>query len=74
MLKLTALSAVVSVVGAIEMKCGLDPKVNADTFAAYVGNHEIGFLLESACGRNRGIFVTNPPDGHTYNCARLFQR
>ena len=30
--------------------------------------------MQSACGRNRGVFVTQPPDGHTYNCAHFPQR
>ena len=33
------------------VKCGLDPKVNADTWSSYID--EIGFIFESACGRNR---------------------
>ena len=69
-MKSVALAALVTLASA-ELQCRLDPKVNADTFAAYVDNHEIGFLCESACGRNRGIFVVEPADGHTYNCAKF---
>ena len=52
-----------------KLRCGLDPRINAQTFEAYVG--EIGNIFGSACGRNRGIFVTTPADGHTYNCANF---
>jgi hypothetical protein len=52
-----------------ELQCHLDSKVNPETWASYLT--EIGFVFEAACGRNRGIFVTNPPDGHTYNCAKF---
>eukprot|EP00457_Paulinella_chromatophora_P003750 gb/GEZN01003758.1/.p1 GENE.gb/GEZN01003758.1/~~gb/GEZN01003758.1/.p1 ORF type:complete len:598 (-),score=96.03 gb/GEZN01003758.1/:275-2068(-) len=49
--------------------CQLDPKVNADSWPSY--KDEIGNLFASACGRNRGVFVVNPPDGHTYGCANF---
>jgi len=53
----------------LQISCGLDPKINAWTFESYLD--EIGNIFGSACGRNRGIFVTDPPDGHTYNCAHF---
>ena len=28
-------------------------------------------LLAPLCGRNRGIFVLDPPDGHTYGCVKF---
>jgi hypothetical protein len=65
------LPAILAVAFAGELKCRLDSKVNADTFPDYVNNHELGFIYESACGRNRGIFVVEPADGHTYNCAKF---
>ena len=49
------------------LECRLDRRINVDTFSDYLG--EIGNIFGSACGRNRGIFVIEPPDGHTYNCA-----
>lgn len=49
------------------LHCGLDTKINIDTFPDYIG--EIGNIFGAACGRNRGIFVIDPADGHTYNCA-----
>ena len=54
------------------LECRLDKKINEKTFASYVD--EIGNIFGSACGRNRGIFVTDPPDGHTYNCAAFPER
>lgn len=62
------LFASVAIVNA-ELHCGLDPMINVDTWSSYL--NEVGFIFGSACGRNRGIFVTNPPDGHTYNCAHF---
>ena len=52
-----------------KLECGLDPKINEWTFTSYLD--EIGNIFGSACGRNRGIFVIDPPDGHTYNCAHF---
>ena len=52
-----------------EMVCGLDPKINVDTWSTYLD--EIGNIFGSACGRNRGIFVLTPADGHTYGCAHF---
>lgn len=49
--------------------CGLDPKISSSTFPDYLD--EIGNIFGAACGRNRGIFVLDPPDGHTYNCANF---
>lgn len=50
-----------------DLQCGLDPKLTANNFGDYV--EEIGNIFGAACGRNRGIFVIEPADGHTYNCA-----
>jgi len=55
--------------GDVPVVCGLDEKINVETFSDYVD--EIGNIFGSACGRNRGIFVTEPADGHTYNCAHF---
>jgi hypothetical protein len=49
--------------------CKLDEKVNKHTFKNYA--KEITSIWGSACGRNRGIFVSNPPDGKTYNCGKF---
>ena len=51
------------------MVCGLDPKINVETWSSYLD--EIGNIFGSACGRNRGIFVLTPADGHTYGCAHF---
>ena len=45
-------------------KCALDPKVTAESIMNF--REEIGQMWGDACGRNRGVFVLNPPDGHTY--------
>jgi hypothetical protein len=44
--------------------CTLDPKVTADTIALHA--NDVQEMWGYACGRNRGIFVLDPPDGHTY--------
>ena len=51
-------------IDASDMKCVLDPKVTEDTIMNF--RVEIGELWGQACGRNRGVFVLNPPDGNTY--------
>lgn len=54
------------------MRCQLDPKVNPSTILNF--RTEIGEMWGSACGRNRGVFVLNPPDGNTYGacaCVRV---
>ena len=50
-------------------KCSLDPKLNESSFGDY--SKEIGEMWGAACGRNRGIFVLDPPDGHTYGCGNM---
>jgi hypothetical protein len=50
------------------MRCQLDPKVNPSTILNY--RTEIGEMWGSACGRNRGVFVLDPPDGNTYGTVR----
>lgn len=49
--------------------CSLDTKVNPSTYLSY--KDEIPQIWGSSCGRNRGVFVTDPPDGHTYSCAKF---
>jgi hypothetical protein len=43
--------------------------VNPDTYLSY--RDEIPQIWGYSCGRNRGVFVSNPPDGHTYSCAKF---
>jgi hypothetical protein len=43
--------------------------VNAETFLSF--QDEIPQIWGYSCGRNRGVFVTDPPDGHTYSCAKF---
>ena len=47
----------------------MDEKVNVDTWYDYTD--EINNIFGSACGRNRGIFVLEEPDGQTYSCMKL---
>ena len=50
-------------------KCILDTKVNTETFESFIPM--IQGMWGYTCGRNRGIFVLDPPDGHTYNCGKF---
>lgn len=52
-----------------QYRCVLDNKVNVNSFASF--KDEINGLWGTVCGRNRGIFVLDPPDGHTYSCDHL---
>lgn len=55
-----------------QFRCKLDPKVTPETVMEF--RSEIGELWGGACGRNRGIFVLDPPDGKTYGeagCSKL---
>ena len=47
--------------------CTIDSNVLNDKT---VGNlTDMGLsIFAPLCGRNRGAFVTTPPDGHTYSC------
>jgi hypothetical protein len=44
--------------------CSLDPKVTEENFASH--RQDIEGIWGYSCGRNRGIFVLEPPDGQTY--------
>jgi hypothetical protein len=50
-------------------QCVLDPKVTTENFGDFVDM--IQGMWSSSCGRNRGIFVLDPPDGHTYDCGNF---
>eukprot|EP01041_Mallomonas_annulata_P007992 gene7992-16355_t len=54
-----------------KLTCRIDPKVNVNTIAEYIEKDEVGGVFAAACGRNRGIFVIEPADGHTYGCAKF---
>lgn len=53
------------------MRCQLDPKVNPSTILNF--RTEIGEMWGSACGRNRGVFVLDPPDGNTYGALMRYR-
>ncbi|CAM9160424.1 unnamed protein product [Phaeothamnion confervicola] len=50
-------------------RCQLDPKVTTENFPFFYP--DIQRMWGAACGRNRGIFVLTPSDGHTYGCGNL---
>lgn len=47
-----------------DFRCVLDKKLSPTTIKKFAA--EIGDVWGDACGRNRGIFVLDPPDGKTY--------
>lgn len=47
-----------------EFKCELDPKLTEQDLPFFIP--DIQGTWGSACGRNRGVFILDPPDGHTY--------
>ena len=53
------------------LECRLNAKViDASTFGEVAGELA-GSLLAGLCGRNRGIFVLEPGDGHVYSCGKF---
>ena len=49
-----------------DVECHLDPELyNAETFTS--DDFPTG-IIAPLCGRNRGAFALDPPDGHTYSC------
>lgn len=52
-----------------QFKCELDPKLTAEDLPFFIP--DIKGNWGDACGRNRGVFVLDPPDGHTYDCGKL---
>ncbi len=57
-----------------KVNCVIDRNVlNAENFGEFVGSEgNIGlWVFAPLCGRNRGAFVLDPPDGHTYGCVQF---
>ncbi|CAM9723368.1 unnamed protein product, partial [Ectocarpus fasciculatus] len=50
-------------------RCELDPKLTEKDLPFFIP--DIQGTWGSACGRNRGVFVVDPPDGHTYDCGNM---
>lgn len=48
----------------VTFKCELDPKLTEKDLPFFIP--DIQGTWGAACGRNRGVFVVDPPDGHTY--------
>ncbi len=48
----------------VTFRCELDPKLTEKDLPFFIP--DIQGTWGSACGRNRGVFVVDPPDGHTY--------
>ena len=60
--------------GADKVSCVVDRNVlNKHTFPRFAKTEgNIGlWIFSPLCGRNRGAFVLDPPDGHTYGCAEF---
>lgn len=47
--------------------------IHQHTFPKFVATEgALGlWVFAPLCGRNRGAFVLNPPDGHTYGCVHF---
>lgn len=48
----------------VNFRCELDPKLTEQDLPFFIP--DIKGTWGAACGRNRGVFVIDPPDGHTY--------
>lgn len=48
----------------VTFHCELDPKLTEADLPFFIP--DIKGNWGAACGRNRGVFVLDPPDGHTY--------
>ena len=46
-------------------ECKIDPDILNKKTLHEMKDIALSFFA-SACGKNRGAFVSNPPDGHTY--------
>ena len=46
-------------------KCSIDHAILNEETLPEMGDIALSFFA-SACGKNRGAFVSNPPDGNTY--------
>ncbi|CAM9592783.1 unnamed protein product, partial [Scytosiphon promiscuus] len=53
----------------VNFRCELDPKLTHEDLPFFIP--DIQGTWGSACGRNRGVFVIDPPDGHTYDCGKM---
>eukprot|EP00158_Paraphelidium_tribonemae_P000480 Partr_v1_DN22528_c0_g1_i2_m28228 putative Glucan 1,3-beta-glucosidase len=59
-------------IGPKNQHCVLDAKLTPETLPFFIP--DVRQAWGSLCGRNRGVFVTDPPDGHTYSCNDLPER
>ena len=53
------------------LTCGLNDAVLTPSSFGDVADQLAGSLLAGLCGKNRGIFVTAPGDGHVYGCGKF---
>ena len=51
-------------------KCVIDRQVLNNQSISDMVNIGLSFFAP-LCGRNRGVFVVNPPDGNTYSCSKF---
>lgn len=56
----------------VTFHCELDPKLTVENLPFFIP--DIQGTWGAACGRNRGLFVVDPPDGHTYGEREGFLR
>lgn len=59
-----------STVAADAPVCKIDPDILNDKTLKDMTDIALSFFA-AACGKNRGAFVLDPPDGHTYGCLEL---
>mmetsp|Transcript_13729 Transcript_13729/g.15064 ORF Transcript_13729/g.15064 Transcript_13729/m.15064 type:complete len:586 (-) Transcript_13729:179-1936(-) len=50
--------------------CVIDRNIVNEKTISQIDNVGLNFFA-GLCGKNRGVFVTNPPDGNTYGCIRF---
>ena len=69
LIPLIALQHAIAAAKSSDLTCALDATmVNATTFPL-IREDLAASLLAGLCGANRGLFVTEPGDGHVYGCA-----
>ena len=68
MVRLTLLVAVLAMGATNAVRCELDPALYNIAAFDDVAVDFPATVVAPLCGRNRGAFALDPPDGHTYSC------
>ena len=68
MVRLTLLVAVLAIGATNAVRCELDPALYNIAAFDDVAVDFPATVVAPLCGRNRGAFALDPPDGHTYSC------